>query len=592
MLKQRKYTIFDMVVLPFQASKAMVILLSVYRIISGLLPSLTILATARFVDTALEIFNGTADKNSIYPPLFIILGIGLYSYTSKILIRFAHMRMSLRLAETYLYSLVDKMSRLDYSHIENSESQELINRVCKKGDIKVMFGFGDLYQIFDLVLSTSAILVVLVTQVWWAALIILAFSVPLIYVAVKAGKATYEQNKEAAKHERRAEYLSSVLTGRENVEERNIFGYTAEINKKWAEKFEAARKIRFNAELKQMVRIKASGLVMVLVSVLIAGTLAFPLSAGLITVGIFIGLCSSTFSTVNDFSWAIPYYMSRLAEMSEYMKDLTAYAALSEAEGATDLPILVPDARQDPIEFKNVSFQYPGTDKYILKNLSMKLEPGKKYAFVGVNGAGKTTITKILTGLYDNYKGEIAIGEKSLRKYSAAEKKWLFSVVYQDFAKYAVSLRENFALGRDFTEEAMQEAIKTLELDGVLEKLPNGLDTPLGKAREGGVDLSGGEWQRIAIARTLLHNAPFTILDEPTAALDPVAECKVYEAFGAASKGKSTIFITHRLGAARLADEILVVDGGKIAEKGSHDELMNAKGIYSRMFEEQRSWYN
>jgi ABC-type transport system involved in Fe-S cluster assembly fused permease/ATPase subunit len=138
----------------------------------------------------------------------------------------------------------------------------------------------------------------------------------------------------------------------------------------------------------------------------------------------------------------------------------------------------------------------------------------------------------------------------------------------------------------------ISEAIKTIELEEVVEKLPDGIDTPLGKIRENGVDLSGGEWQRVAIARALVSNAPIHILDEPTAALDPVAESRIYEMFGRVSAGKSTIFITHRLGAAKLADEILVINEGCVTEKGSHNELMAKGGIYADMFESQRSWYN
>lgn len=169
----------------------------------------------------------------------------------------------------------------------------------------------------------------------------------------------------------------------------------------------------------------------------------------------------------------------------------------------------------------------------------------------------------------------------------------MFSVVHQDFAKYYISLKDNIALGNIniIDDKRILKEIKHIGLIDTLVNLPEGINSFLGKIKENGVDLSGGEWQRVAIARSLVSDAPISILDEPTAALDPIAESKIYTIFDRISTGKSTIYITHRLGAAKLADEILVIDGGKVAECGSHNILMKRKGIYAEMFETQRSWY-
>lgn len=267
---------------------------------------------------------------------------------------------------------------------------------------------------------------------------------------------------------------------------------------------------------------------------------------------------------------------------------------LEEAEGANDLPAGdIGRDSLDSIEFRDVRFKYPGTVRYVLDGCSFRLDRSKHYAFVGINGAGKTTITKLLTGLYPDFEGEILINGRSIKEYSQSRLKALFSVVYQDFAKYYITLRDNIFLGNinGVDDKRIAEAIEEIDLSETLARLEKGLDTPLGKILEGGTDISGGEWQRVAIARTLVSNAPLHILDEPTAALDPVAESKVYELFGRISKGRMTVFITHRLGAAKLADEILVLKDGKIAEVGSHDDLMARGGIYAEMFEAQRSWY-
>jgi ATP-binding cassette subfamily B protein len=290
--------------------------------------------------------------------------------------------------------------------------------------------------------------------------------------------------------------------------------------------------------------------------------------------------------------------MKELVNNREYMKDLTAFGSLSEQEGALDDPAAAA-FRFESLELRNVSFKYPGTDRYILKGLSLWLEGGRHYAVVGVNGAGKTTLTKLLTGLYGDYEGEILLNGKSLGEYSQGELKGIFAVVYQDYARYFISLAENIVLGSSslpgdlggVDTERLEGILKQIGLDEAVLGLTRGVDTDLGKIREGGADLSGGQWQRVAIARALYRPSAVYILDEPTAALDPVAESEVYGMFGRISAGKPAIFITHRLGAARLADEIVVIDEGRVAEQGSHEELIERGGIYAEMFESQRSWY-
>ncbi|MCL2084085.1 MAG: ATP-binding cassette domain-containing protein, partial [Oscillospiraceae bacterium] len=198
------------------------------------------------------------------------------------------------------------------------------------------------------------------------------------------------------------------------------------------------------------------------------------------------------------------------------------------------------------------------------------------------------------------YDVEILINGLELRDYPASALKALFSVVYQDFAKYYIPLKDNITIGeqRDAAsgnacgrETRARKAATLAGLDETIAELKNGMDTPLGKILDGGQDISGGQWQRVAIARSLISRAPVKMLDEPTAALDPVSESRVYEEFEKLMEGKMTVFISHRLGSTKLADEILVIDGGKIIERGTHDELMAATGQYAEMFEAQRGWY-
>jgi ATP-binding cassette subfamily B protein len=304
----------------------------------------------------------------------------------------------------------------------------------------------------------------------------------------------------------------------------------------------------------------------------------------------FIALMAGIFALVSSLSWGINYQIAELAKKREYLKDLAKLMALETNREADTEP--QEGMSFEKIEFRNVSFAYPGTDKKILDNVSFTIERGQHYSFVGVNGAGKTTITKLLTGLYTNYTGEIFADRRSLHDYTQPELKGLSTVVYQDFAKFSFSLYDNIAIGAVGAAEAdVNAAIDLIGLREAVNKLPHGVQTYLGKIYENGVDLSGGEWQRVAMARSLVSKAPLRILDEPTAALDPVSESRVYSQFEQISQGKTTIFISHRLGSTKLADTIFVLSEGKIAEEGTHRELMDLKGLYAEMYSAQADWY-
>lgn len=591
-IENREYKMWDFIKIPFSISPGMVILRVLFdKIIYALIPSLQVLATASFIDTSIKIFNGQAEKSQIILPIISIILLVSYEYLMA-LTGLAREKLSIKLTEVFRTAVAEKRAKLEYCHVENNETWELIERVGKDPTGWLDCGFDNLIRVGELFIRVGSILLILVAQVWWAALLILTFSIPLFWLAVRSGKANYEASKEAKKHTRRAEYLQCLLAGRDNVEERVLFGYSDEINKRYKEKYFTAYKINFVTQRSNFVKMRGSSIITVLISIFIAGVLISPFASGEITIGMFISLVSAAFGLVRMVSWELINIASELAKSREFMRDLSAFSKLSETPGALDLPSdYIPEPKC--IEFRTVSFVYPGTDLVILKNLSLKLFAKKHYAFVGVNGAGKSTLIKLLIGLYDNYTGDILIDGKNLRDFSQAELKSLFSIVYQDFAKYQIPMKDSIGIGniQGVSTEKITDVINILGLNDAVSKLPEGLNTPLGRIKEKGVDLSGGEWQRIAIARSLMSCSTVHILDEPTAALDPVAESEIYELFGQISKDKSTIFITHRLGAARIADEIFVISDGHVAEQGTHEELLNKGGIYAEMFESQRGWY-
>jgi ATP-binding cassette subfamily B protein len=435
---------------------------------------------------------------------------------------------------------------------------------------------------------------VLFTQVWWAGIIFFIISIPLMIAAMKSGKKIYESYKTANVHKRKALYIDDMLTSREANPERYMFSYTDTISKKWWVFNDKGMKMKLRADRISLGSIKIAGSLTIIISAMIAGVLITPLGKGEITTGMFIAIVQAVFNLQYMLSWDLSVTTRFIAQNIEYMKDMTRMMALSETKDALE-PADEDTYGQEfeSIEMKGVSFKYPGTDKYIIKDLSLKIEAGRHYAFVGINGAGKTTIIKILTGLYNEFEGEVLINGKDIRGYGLPQLKAIFSVVYQDFSKYYISIRENLMLGNDegLSDGKLMEALETVDMKEAVLKLPDGLDTNLGKIRKKSSDISAGQWQRLTIARTLLSRSPVRILDEPTASLDAIAESSIYEMFNRISTGRTTLLITHRLGATRLADEIILIEDGKVSERGPHKELMERGMNYAKMYDSQRRWY-
>jgi len=593
-LIKKTYTAADVPGLVFQASPVSTILLVILTVMRAAMPTAAVaLTTANFVDTATAILRGDRPHDAIYLPLILLLLVLGISVTLNSVIQLINSRINLGLQRTLKPAVVEKHAALEYKHIEKAESWELISRVSRDPVKSLTDGFSAYTQFIQIIISVTSVLVLIFTQAWWSALAILAFSVPMFRLSMLAGKRNYKAARESEKFNRRTEYLDEVLTTRDNIDERTLFGYGGDVGKRWQDQFNTGRIIRLKVGARMFLVTKGSSMSLALISLLTALALIDPVTTGHLSAGMYMGLVSAVFGMINQLGWTMTDALEKISGVREYMKDLTAFTALSESADALTGPDAMPLEFRS-LEFRNVSFKYPGGGNYVLNNMSFILNAGIHYAFVGRNGAGKTTVTKLLTGLYTEYEGEILINERELREYPAGTLKAFSSAVFQDFAKYYISMKDNIALGDISGTDAggrAAEAARMAGLEETIAGLKDGIETPLGKILENGQDISGGQWQRVAIARSLTSRAPVKILDEPTAALDPVSESRVYEEFEKLMAGRTTIFISHRLGSTKLADEIIVIDNGRIAERGSHSELMNANGQYAEMFESQREWY-
>jgi ATP-binding cassette, subfamily B, bacterial len=591
----KKHPILNYITIPISVSPILTILCLCNKIVVAVIPMMQTIITANFVNTVIGIYHHNVKKDTIYLPLITLISIILFTYVNGAVMGFVDVKIEIKLMEIFQLSVVKKRSKLDYWLIEHSDTWDLINQVCTDSSDHIKKGFVHILNAGTIIIQVISILTLLYYQVWWLSILMFLLFLPLFFVSIWSGKNNYNALKEANKFLRKAEYLRSVLQNRDSVEERSLFGYSKKINDKWYEAYESARIMERKAVTKSTFSGNLTGLATIMIAITLIGFLLIPLRTGALSIGMFIGLVPSIFNLVRSMSKQFAEITIDLANDSLYIKDYEKFMDLPETDGALDLPTLNMESPENlTIEFSNVTFSYPGTNHPVLKNLSMVLHPKRHYAFVGLNGAGKSTITKLLTGLYTDYTGEIFIGGKNLKEYKTSDLKGLFSTIYQDYAKYSIPFKDSIMLGNirnKDDKDKLTEVIKTIDLSHVVEKLPNGLRSPIGKYSPDGIDLSGGEWQRIAIARTLVNDAKILILDEPTASLDPIAESSIYELFHQISFGKSAIFITHRLGAAKLADEILVITKGSVEEQGTHEELINLNGMYCNLYNEQRSWY-
>jgi ATP-binding cassette subfamily B protein len=276
------------------------------------------------------------------------------------------------------------------------------------------------------------------------------------------------------------------------------------------------------------------------------------------------------------------------------LTDLIAFFEMRPAISSKPNALSAPRPITRGFEFRNVTFRYPGSSRLVLDGLNFHLHPGERVALIGENGEGKTTIVKLLTRLYDPIEGQVLLDGVDLREYNLEDLYREIGVIFQDFMRYEMTARENIAVGRieqiDDIPHIHQSARKSMA-DEVVGKLAHGYEQMLGRRFDGGVDLSGGEWQKVALARAYLRDAQILILDEPTAALDARSEYEVFQRFAELTAGKMALFISHRFSTVRMADRIVLLEKGHVAEDGDHEQLTHLGGRYAEMFELQAASY-
>lgn len=490
-----------------------------------------------------------------------------------------------KLTQSLSPAIINKFSRIDYNYFENAEFKDVMSRMTANPQQTIYDTFFSVINCISQVVKLVGMLGVFFRASLWIGLGAAFIGIPMSILNVQATVKQQRLLRETTSDQRMGEYLQNLFSDKHSAYEIKIFhakdhilDIWHEVMKRIFERYIKITKILLRAQsIVSLLKIAYTSFAVI---TLISGFIS-----GAIELGVVVSILYSIgnmFSILTAAAYCISDLGARTYEIG-YYKEFMDFG--ERTQGRENMPY------NHDITFENVSFKYPGTEREILHNLSFKIKSGEKVAIVGVNGAGKSTIIKLLCGLYTPDSGRITVGGKDISKLSPEALRQVISVVFQDFCSYQLTLRENVAFGDLSKLNCEGPLFEALTFAGAEKIAENGLDMNLGRLEEDGIDVSKGQWQRIAISRAFLSNADFIILDEPTASLDPIAESKLYESFSSVLQTRGCILISHRLASARLADRIMVIEGGEVIETGSHDELMHSKGLYSVMYEEQSEWY-
>ncbi|MCL2557428.1 MAG: ABC transporter ATP-binding protein/permease [Treponema sp.] len=586
-LKYAASVLFDVL---WKNAPGMVALVAFCALAQGALGFLAIWVNAAIFESAASIALERRPISSLLPYLALLVAVTLAPpiLGSVLVNAYAEPKTTLILRTKMIGKLLEKLKRMKYEHLESRESMEIIdkafNRTVNAGRHLFPYYFHE--NLYSLVFSLGA-LALFASVRWWLVLTIL---IPFAIESWLASRANYDIYGEMEKYwarDREYSAIGEMLSERDFVRENRLYQNSPFLIHSYKERMRARNKDYEKYFFGYFKRQFSGASLTRLTQIGNAFLILFLFVNGQVGIGMAISLTLALFGTLlapfSGLSGAmlIWQWSGTQTYAFDYYRDFFALSERESGEASTE-------AQQDfSIEFDDLWFKYPGSEKDALKGVSIKIPQGKRAALVGENGGGKTTLVKLLLGLFEPDKGEIRIGGKPLRLFSQAEREKMFGAVFQDFNKYNMTLRENIAIGALESlreDERLERARDSVRLD-----LP--LDALLGKEFEGGADLSGGEWQRLCIARALVGARPIMILDEPSSQLDPIAESRLYSEFAALSAGRTTLFVTHRLGSTAVMDNIVVIANGEVAESGAHEELLQSGGIYAKMYAAQKKWY-
>lgn len=567
--------------LTFRTAPVESVLILVGQLVNKLAPPAALLVLQRLVDAV----AAGAGADQLTGPLTWLVVLVVIAELAMVFAFTAEGRIYEKLGVAVRERLMNHAASLSLTQFEQPETHDLIERTTQGDRSRVSRMVYVSVQSVAWGAGALSALALLSASSPWLAVAALAMAVPIAWAGVRAGGRWHELTRRQSPGRRFTQYLGGLLSRREAATELRAYQLTGYFLQRWRLSFVRRRADHLDV---RWANTREGWLAVLCASAVFAAALGgaiYLAASGQVGPGQ-IAVLIGAIRILQMSLTGVAEHIGVLWELGLPVGELRAFLEMPHPPGGGTAPFPAP--MQGSIRFEGVTFTYPGGKEPVLCDLSLEIKPGEKVALVGANGAGKSTLTKLMLGLYQPDSGRISFDGVEITDIARESLRQHVSCVFQDFVRYNLTLLDNVAVGN---LEATADQVEAACAAAGLERLPAGPDTMLGRMFTGGVELSGGQWQRVAMARAFVRDAQLIVLDEPTAALDPRAELEVFGKFVELVRGKTALLISHRLGSARLADRIIVLDGGKVAETGSHDELMAAGGLYAELFKTQAQWY-
>jgi ATP-binding cassette subfamily B protein len=576
--------------LVWQASPGWTLANLVLQIIQGILP-LAALYLMKLIVNAVILSINAPDKAQAFKQVVLLIliagGVALLNGLSQLLSNLLNEAMSLTVTDHVFDILHAKSVEVDLEYYENPKYFDTLHRAQQEGPYRPTSIVNDLVLLVQNSVTLLAMTGLLVSLHWGIALILFAAVLPGVIVRIKYANRMYQWHTERTQTERQALYINWVLTGDIHAKEVRLFGLGDLLIDRFSK---LHTKLRHEKLVIGKQRSTADFLAQASATIAVFGSftfIAYRTVHGHITLGdmvMYFQAFQRGLISMRDLLGG----MASLYEDNLFLSNLFEFLALKPKVTEPAAPSPVPRPLQQGIALEHVSFQYPGSTRKALEDISLSIAPGEVVALVGRNGCGKTTLAKLLCRLYDPLSGTITLDGIDLKHFATGGLRREISVLFQDFVRYHTSAKENIWFGntgQSPVQENIADAAHQAGVDELISCLPKGYDTILGKWFEDGEELSSGEWQKIALARSFFRKAQIILLDAPASSLDPRAEHEIFEKFKELVQGKTAVFISHRLSTVKMADRIFVMDKGRIVENGTYEDLMQMAGSFAHLFE-------
>lgn len=502
---------------------------------------------------------------------------------------------------TVKLEIMHKAKELDLCSFDLPAFYEKLENANREAGMRPIQILSSTFSMVSNIITLISFVVILAAELWWAALVMVAVSVPSAIINFYYRRKHFQYMRRRSKDRRQMNYYSDLMVNKDMVKEIRMFDLSDTFIGRYRETFD-----RYFAGIRALIMRENMWHVIITVVSSVVNCAFFAWFAyRVVTGGYQIGTYSLYTGALGQIAGQVGALIGVSATIYEgtlfidnltsFLKEEPTVVPIDPEERREEGPLKVAHGQAHTIEFRHVSFIYPGTERKVLDDVNLVIRPGETLVLVGLNGAGKTTLLKLLTRLYDPTEGVILLDGEDIRAYDVKDLYSMYGIIFQDFGKYAVSVTENIHFGdirKELKEEEIRKAAEEADATDYIGHLPGGFNTPLMRIfEEEGIELSIGQWQKLAIARAFYSDSDVLILDEPTASLDPIAEQEIFNQFDRLRADKTTIFVSHRLSSATVASKIAVLEYGRLIEEGDHRTLMAKRGRYYELFSTQARRY-